>query len=528
MRAPTVAKGKAKADNGSTPAPGPLAIRRVRLDDLHQDAANVRLHDRRNLDSIIASLKQFGQVEPLVVQKGTNKVIGGNGRLAAMREIGTVEADVVEVDADNLTATALGIALNRTASLAAWDDEALAATLRALQEEGFPTAAAGFDDAELDALLGGLAAADDGGYGGEPDDAEPLVADGPKVFADEQVVEAAFAHFRATGYPYRNLPAWECMRQVNRLAATEPEAMLRTVAAYQVPDTYHRHRFHAAAEGMRSPFDSFQDDASLRKAIRLALENNKDVETVLWMVNGTQACANFRPGFACKLYRQYCRPGAVVLDSSTGYGGRLVGFLAAGLAGTYIGIDPNRPTHEANLRMAADLGVADRVELHNLPAEDVPHDVVAGRCDFAFTSPPYFRKEHYSDDATQSWRRYPTGDAWRDGFLAPMLRLQFAALRPGSHAIVNIADVTLKGTTYPLVAWTRDAAVAAGFDYLRTDEFPMQRRFGTGQDEEVAVEPVLVFRKPGGSANGVVSPPDAPARPRSAAPPRRGSAPTAR
>jgi hypothetical protein len=193
-----MAKGKGKpADGGAAPAPGPLAIRRVRLDDLHQDAANVRLHDRRNLDSIIASLKQFGQVEPLVVQRGTNKVIGGNGRLAAMREIGTVEADVVEVDADNLTATALGIALNRTASLAAWDDEALAATLRALQEEGFPTEAAGFDDAELDALLGGLARQP--APAGEPVDDPQAEWQGMPEFAHEDLTafRSIHVHFKS-------------------------------------------------------------------------------------------------------------------------------------------------------------------------------------------------------------------------------------------------------------------------------------------------------------------------------------------
>jgi ParB-like chromosome segregation protein Spo0J len=129
-----------------------LQIKTVRLDELHNDPANVRLHDKRNLQSIIASLKEFGQVEPLVVQQGTRKVIGGNGRLEAMRELGWQECGIVEFELDHLKATALGITLNRTAELASWDDDALIKQLKALEEEGYSIEAAGFDQKEFDAL----------------------------------------------------------------------------------------------------------------------------------------------------------------------------------------------------------------------------------------------------------------------------------------------------------------------------------------------------------------------------------------
>ena len=56
--------------------------------ELVPDPANPRLHGRVNLDTIAASLRRFGQAEPLVVQKGTLRVIAGHGRLAAMRALG--------------------------------------------------------------------------------------------------------------------------------------------------------------------------------------------------------------------------------------------------------------------------------------------------------------------------------------------------------------------------------------------------------------------------------------------------------
>lgn len=321
------------------------------------------------------------------------------------------------------------------------------------------------------------------------------------IYTREQIIDAAFEWFRANGFPYRNLAQHVSMQEINKLRRAETEKLVNSDVAYHVADTYHPHRFHAAAEGMKSPYDAFMDDHLLARALKNEYsEGARAVPATYFgslnMVSGTQAAANFRPGFAAYLYRQYCPDDATVLDTSTGYGGRLVGFMGSGRAGFYIGIDPNTETHAGNCRMADELLFADRVELHNLPAEDVPHEAVSGRCDFAFTSPPYFRKEHYSDEETQSWRRYQTGDEWRDGFLAPMLALQFAALKPSCYSIVNIADVKIGSKTYPLVDWTKQAAARAGFKYVRTEVFPLTRRFGAGTSDEVSVEPVLVFRKP--------------------------------
>ena len=112
-----------------------LAIRRVPIDSLTLDPSNARSHGDANLEAIRGSLGRFGQAEPLVVQRGSGLVIAGNGRLLAMKELGWEECDVVELGLDELTATALGIALNRTADLATWDEPALAKLLAQLAAE---------------------------------------------------------------------------------------------------------------------------------------------------------------------------------------------------------------------------------------------------------------------------------------------------------------------------------------------------------------------------------------------------------
>ena len=117
-------------------SPDGLTIRRVPIGSLHLDPANARAHGEENMEAIVASLQRFGQAEPLIVHGPTGRVIGGNGRLLAMKRLGWTECDVVELDITEVQATALGIALNRTGELAEWDERALAQILQQLQREG--------------------------------------------------------------------------------------------------------------------------------------------------------------------------------------------------------------------------------------------------------------------------------------------------------------------------------------------------------------------------------------------------------
>jgi DNA modification methylase len=155
------------------PSINTLAIKRVPIDSLHLDPANARLHPDTNLDAITASLKRFGQAEPLVVQAGTNRVIAGNGRLVAMKRLGWTDCDIVELEVNDLTATSLGIALNRTADLAEWDEPVLAKLLEELKKED-ALDGVGYSEQELTDLLAELADANMGEYQA---DASPLPMD---------------------------------------------------------------------------------------------------------------------------------------------------------------------------------------------------------------------------------------------------------------------------------------------------------------------------------------------------------------
>ena len=112
-----------------------MEVTKVDIDTLKLDPKNVRKHSNINLIAIEKSLSKFGQVEPLVVQKSSQTVIGGNGRLEVMRKLGYKTVATVQVDLDREQAMALAIALNRSAELAEWDVEGLTEQLAGLDEE---------------------------------------------------------------------------------------------------------------------------------------------------------------------------------------------------------------------------------------------------------------------------------------------------------------------------------------------------------------------------------------------------------
>ena len=128
----------------------PLQVQRLRLDELQPDPRNARRHNERNLETIAASLREFGQRRPIVITPD-RIIIAGNGTAMAAKRLGweEIEATVIDIhDEDQLRAFA--IADNRSADLADWNESVLLETLRTLSPD--LQAAAGFSEDDLRAL----------------------------------------------------------------------------------------------------------------------------------------------------------------------------------------------------------------------------------------------------------------------------------------------------------------------------------------------------------------------------------------
>lgn len=120
-------------------------VETVKLDTLILDPANVRKHNRKNIEAIKSSLKRFDYQKITVVVDKDNIVRAGNGTIIAARELGIDELPVVKTNLNGVEATAYAIADNRTAELAEWDEPYLKLQLGSLKNDGFNLEDIGFD-----------------------------------------------------------------------------------------------------------------------------------------------------------------------------------------------------------------------------------------------------------------------------------------------------------------------------------------------------------------------------------------------
>lgn len=130
-----------------------MEVKKIPLQNLKVDPKNARAHGKRNLEAIQRSLQTFGQQKPIVID-ATSTVVAGNGTLEAARALGWAEIDCVQTDLAGTKAIAFALADNRTAELAAWDEDALAEALAAVQcDESLDAIATGFSEVEIDRAI---------------------------------------------------------------------------------------------------------------------------------------------------------------------------------------------------------------------------------------------------------------------------------------------------------------------------------------------------------------------------------------
>lgn len=116
---------------------------------------NARTHNAQQIMKLRSSLREFGFINPVIIDREYN-VIAGHGRILAAKEEGITEVPCVFVD--YLTPAqkkAYILADNRMAMDAGWDEELLRVEIEALQTESFDVGLTGFDEKDIAELFAG-------------------------------------------------------------------------------------------------------------------------------------------------------------------------------------------------------------------------------------------------------------------------------------------------------------------------------------------------------------------------------------
>lgn len=122
------------------------------VDKLIPYARNSRTHNDEQVAQIMASIKEFGFTNPILIGSD-NVIIAGHGRLLAAQRLGLKEVPVIVLpDLTETQRRALVIADNKIALNAGWDEKMLALEIGELREEDFDLSNLGFNPDELKAL----------------------------------------------------------------------------------------------------------------------------------------------------------------------------------------------------------------------------------------------------------------------------------------------------------------------------------------------------------------------------------------
>ena len=258
--------------------------------------------------------------------------------------------------------------------------------------------------------------------------------------------------------------------------------------------------------GSNSLRDRFYDERKLKRAIRICFEfrtgdrllRPTQLRTALELVTGENV-TNFKAQNAKAIAEHLCPVlWGRVYDYSCGYGGRLLGIGSSNFKYDYVGVEPNTETvkylNYLNDIVDEATGVKGTI-VQSVSEEYQPEDI-----DLAFSSPPYFNLEKYSDEETQCMVQFKTEDQWFDGYVVPTIEHIHRGLNREGLFATNIADYKTYGQKEPVEVVQRwiKTAEQNGFKYQGMIKMMLNTRPGVGNDKLAGrekFEGVYVFTK---------------------------------
>ena len=205
-----------------------------------------------------------------------------------------------------------------------------------------------------------------------------------------------------------------------------------------------------------------------------------------------------------------------IYDSSSGWGGRLLGSLCSKKKFLYIGTDVNTENRGCYERLGefynTNCNGSNAYEIYYDGSEVIHKNKKfkqhQEQIDLVFTSPPYFNREEYSTHPEQSYLKYPNYQDWLDGFLDKTFQTYYEYLKPNRYCIINIADIKVgQKKFYPLEQDTISIAVKNGFRYIGKLGMTMTRNLGLNPTDgknywfdmksksTYKIEPILIMKK---------------------------------
>lgn len=103
-----------------------LEIEYIKIENLKPYEKNARKHQKEDVETIKASIKEFGMCDPIGIWGENNIIVEGHGRLMALKELGYEEVPCIRLDfLSDEQRRAYALAHNKTAEMSDWDFDLL-------------------------------------------------------------------------------------------------------------------------------------------------------------------------------------------------------------------------------------------------------------------------------------------------------------------------------------------------------------------------------------------------------------------
>ena len=322
-------------------------------------------------------------------------------------------------------------------------------------------------------------------------------------------IEVIFDYYRRHGFPHYKIREDEKHQHIRKLQKFDIDTIfkdnkiIQTMHCLRLAWSYFPFFWEIKCGNAKyTPMEIYLDDVKFKSAIKKTWnwnlkhfkgEENQDkkkfrenrLRQTLKIHTNSQSVSNFRPSAAKLIYEKFGGDG-VVWDMSAGFGGRLLGFLAASNTKHYIGTEPSTRAYEGLLQICEDFFyINKKVDIYKQGSED---SVFGESLDLCFTSPPYFDTEKYSDEKTQSYKKFPTQDEWVNGFLRKTIENCYYGLKKGGYMLYNIANT-------PKYKFIEEETVKISKELGFTQEETLQLTLSSVMGAGYKYEPIFVFKK---------------------------------
>lgn len=264
--------------------------------------------------------------------------------------------------------------------------------------------------------------------------------------------------------PTERLRDWEAL--VERDVVTFDS---RSRVGHKLLDHYMPHFWNVTnAKGVS--VRSMMTPESLRKAILLNAQMHStpyksEIRRTLVLSGGLASVTKYRAGLSKYLVKRYAATS--VLDPCIGWGGRMIGSLAAGA--TYTGFEPDPNTFRGLQGILADIGKT--ADIHNVAAETYLPRIATASMDMILTSPPYYTLEMYTA-GDQSVKDAMSWETWVSTWLRPLVKECLRCLKPNGKSCWSVKNFKIGNRLHPLADVIRDIHREEGFVLL--ESFTMQ------------------------------------------------------